>query len=324
MPTAAERRRAFLVLWLTPLFFSGNLVLGRWAVGQVEPFTLAFLRWAIATAILFAVAAPGLRQHAEALKREWRMLLLLGFFGMWLSGGAVYYALKHTTATNGSLIYSTASVMMLLLDWLFLGRRIGRNAVAGIVLGLSGVAVIVFEGRLERFFSLSLNTGDLIVAAATAGWSVYSLILKRPVFQAMPTMTLFAGIAGMGTLTLLPFAAWETIATGHVPTGLKPWGAILVLAVVSSVLAFGAFQYGVRILGPGIAGMFVYLFPAAAVGMAILVLGETPKPYHAAGFVLIIAGVVMATAPRDLIAARWAAFRGRPVSRSSTGPERSR
>lgn len=308
--STADRSRAYLALALTPVFFSANLVIGRAVVGTVEPFTLAFLRWTIAAAILAALSWRGLVEHRATFLRHWGTMLFLGAMGMWLCGGVVYYALQHTTATNGTLIYSTASVMMVLLDWAWRGTRIAPAARVGIAVGLAGVTVIVVEGRLDRLLALTFNLGDLIVLAATVAWSVYTLILKRPVFQAIPTLPLFAAPAIAGVLVLAPFSAWEIATTGRFPVTGEAWSAIVILAVVSSVLAFGCFQYGVKVLGPAVAGAFVYLFPAAGVLMSVLVLGESLRAHHLAGFALILVGVVLATAPieawRDRARARRA------------------
>ena len=51
------------------------------------------------------------------LLAEWGRIALLGFLGMWICGALVYLALRYTTATNATLIYTTSSVMILLLDW---------------------------------------------------------------------------------------------------------------------------------------------------------------------------------------------------------------
>lgn len=306
MTTASERRRAFLALAVMPFLFSTNIVLGRAAVAEVEPFTLAFLRWAIASLILWALAAEGLRRHRDAILGQWRLLAVLAFMMMVIGGGGVYYALKYTSATNGTLIFTTASVVIVLLDWLFRGTPITGLRIAGIVLGLGGVGVIVTKGSLAALTSLQFNAGDLIIALAMLCWSIYSIVLKRPSLQALPTIPLFAAIATMGALVSAPFAVVEIAVTGHFPTGLKAWASVLGLAVFASVAAFSAYQYGLRVLGPSIAGMFIYLFPPAGVLMAVVFLGEVPQAFHFAGFVLILVGLILATAPIEALKARFA------------------
>jgi hypothetical protein len=101
------------VMILTPLFFSSNLIFGRSTIPEVAPFTLAFLRWTAASLALAPfvwLARDHVRTYVSSSPRHW---LLLGFLGMWICGAGVYYALQFTTATNGTLIYTTSPLMVI-------------------------------------------------------------------------------------------------------------------------------------------------------------------------------------------------------------------
>lgn len=300
----SDRARAYLVLVLMPMFFSTNIVIGRAAVATVEPWTLAFWRWVLASLILLPFAWRGIRLHRAALLEQWRLIALLGFLGMVVCGGGVYLSLTSTTATNGTLIYTSSPVFVLLLEAIFRGQKIVLRQVVGIVLAVLGVAMIVLRGELARLLALELNIGDLGIALAAFAWAVYSVILKRPVFRTLPTVPLFFAISSAGALMLLPFMAYELVGTGRLPTSAAAWTSILGLAVLSSVLPFLAYQYGVKIVGPSITSVFLYFLPVYGVSFAAIFLGESFHAYHAAGFILVMAGVVLATAPLDAIRAR--------------------
>ncbi len=301
---------AYAVLVLMPLFFSSNLIIGRAAVAGVEPWTLAFWRWFLAFLILLPVAWPGLKSHRAALLRHWREILGLGFLGMWICGGIVYISLKHTTATNGVLLYTSSPVFILLLEMAFRGHRTTLRQVAGIAMAFFGVATIILRGDLARLAAFDFNIGDVGIAAAAFSWAIYSVVLKRAALTSLPTVVLFAAIALAGWLVLLPMTAWEIFVLGHFPTGVNAWASIFGLAFVSSVLAFSAYQYGVKTVGPTVTGIFLYLLPAYGVVMAVLFLGEELRAFHAAGFVLVTAGVILATAPSTLLRALR---RGKPL-----------
>lgn len=307
MPFVSDRARAYLILFLMPMFFSTNIVIGRAAITSVEPWTLAFWRWALASLILLPFAWQGVRLHAAALLAQWKLIALLGFLGMVVCGGGVYLSLKSTTATNGTLIYTSSPVFVLLLEAIFRGQKIALRQVVGIVLAILGVATIVLRGDLARLLALDLNIGDLGIALAAFAWAVYSVILKRPVFRTLPTVPLFFAVSSAGTLMLVPFMAFDAVTTGSLPVSASAWTSILGLAVLSSVLPFLAYQYGVKIVGPSVTSVFLYFLPVYGVTFAAIFLGEAFHAYHAAGFVLVMAGVVLATAPIDAIRARGAA-----------------
>lgn len=73
------------------------------------------------------------------------------------------------------------------------------------------------------------------------------------------------------------------------------------LAFVSSVLAFITYQYGIKILGPATAGIFMYLMPPVGVLLAVTFLGEVFQPFHMVGLILVMTGVILATFPVQLL-----------------------
>jgi drug/metabolite transporter (DMT)-like permease len=300
MAKTSETTRAYLVLAVMPLFFSSNLVLGRAAVETVDPFTLAFFRWGLAAAILVIIAWVALRAHLDALRAQWRALLILGFLGMWLCGAIVYLALQVTTATNATLIYTASPIFVLLIE-AARGRPIGKREMAGIAAALAGVGIIVFKADLGAFLTFRFNLGDLGILVCAFAWAVYSVVLKRKGLRDLPTLPVFTAIAVVGAVTLLPFMAIESLALARFPHTLSAWASILALAIVPSILAFGAYQYGVKAVGPAITAIFMYLLPVYGVAMAVFFLGEALAPFHLLGMALVVAGVVLATAPGDLL-----------------------
>jgi drug/metabolite transporter (DMT)-like permease len=287
--------RAYVILTLMPLFFVSNVILGRVAVQSVEPWTLAFLRWSLSALIVLPFASADIREHARAFLAEWRLLLLLGVLGMGVCGGGVYLSLRYTTATNGTLIYAGFPAIVVLLDALLRREMLPLGRALGVVTALAGVFVIVLEGDVARLADLHFNPGDIGFVVAAIAWAIYSLLLKRRALQGLPTFATFFAIAAAGTLTLMPFMLWEVAELGAFPRDLPAWTSIAAIVVVSSVLPFSAFQYGVKVVGPAVASVFMYLLPPYGVALAWLFLGEAFRPYHALGLGLVVSGIVLAT-----------------------------
>lgn len=296
MPFNAARPRDLVVVLFVPLFFASNIVFGRFLAGQVGPWTLAFLRWFGAFALLAPFALPAMLANRTALLAQIPWIVTLGFLGQWVCGGMVYMALRSTTATNATLIYSASSVMILLLEWLFRGRPITGREWAGTALALAGVAVVSLGGAGSAGFQV--NTGDLFVAVAALSWALYSVILKRPRLSSLATIPLFGAIALAGAVMLLPMALWETASGPSLPSTFELWLAVGGVALIPSVAAFTGYQHGIRRFGPGTMAMASYLWTPYGVGLAVLLLRETLRPYHLVGLALIIPGVVLATARR--------------------------
>ncbi|MDD9910657.1 MAG: DMT family transporter [Ahrensia sp.] len=298
--TSGQRKRAFLILLIMPLFFSSNMVFGRAAIQLgAEPFTLAFLRWSLAAAILAPFVWGDIKSASIDWKTLWKPLTLMGFLGMWVCGALVYLALKYTTATNGTLIYTSSPVIIILIERVLRGRVISALEALGILLAIVGVVSIVVRGSLDILLSLSFNAGDLLFVVASVSWAVYSFLLRGEEFQALPTMPLFALIAAFGAAILAPFAAAETVVTQSAPTGALLWANIAGIILFSSLIAFSSYNHGVKVLGSSLAGIFLYLLPIYGVALAVILLGEEVFAYHVWGSMLVLGGVVLATFPRD-------------------------
>ncbi len=303
---------AIAVMLVTPLFFSTNLIFGRDVVADVAPFTLAFIRWTVVAAALSPFLLRERQEAQRVLRAHFGLVMLLGFLGMWICGAIVYLALSMTTATNGTLIYTTSSVMIIVLAALFAGQRIGWREGVGSLVAFAGVAIIVLKGDLAALVSLELNAGDLLFIGCALSWAVYSILYRSPRLAGLSNLALFGLVAGAGALLLAPFAACEFATGAAMPTSLSAWGSIAGIVVFASLLAFSGFQFGVRALGPSLAGVFMYLLPPYGVLMAIAFLGESFRPYHEAGIGMVMGGVVLATFP--------AAWLRRRLSRETRQP----
>ncbi len=73
--------RPFFLMIFTTLFWGGNVVAGRMAVGEVSPMAVVFLRWLIAFALLATVAARPIREEYRLMLPHWRLVLVMGIFG---------------------------------------------------------------------------------------------------------------------------------------------------------------------------------------------------------------------------------------------------
>ncbi len=298
-PTNPQPRSTdWLIFLLVPILFSSNLIFGRGVIGEVGPFITAFIRWAGSTLIMVPILYRDWPAAWAFVKTHTWLWLWLGFLSIGICGGFVYWALTLTTASNATLIYTTSSLFIILFEWWFAGRRIGGRELLGMVVAFAGVAVIVLRGDFTALMHMSFNVGDLGMLIAAIAFAVYSILLRRPAAQAIKPMSLFGLIAFSGSLLLLPPAVWELFHGGLLPKTFSAWSKISGIILFASLAAFFCFQHTVRIFGPATAGITLYMMPPVSIVMAVIFLGETFEYYHALGVVLVLGGVILATAKR--------------------------
>lgn len=288
---------AYLLLAASPFFFSSNIIIGSIAVRSIEPFTLTFFRWGLAFLIILPLAWRAMANHRSLLLAQWKPIALNAFLAMGLCGTGVYWALKNTSATNGTLIYTAAPVIIILMEWLFRGRAISLREILGIIAAIGGILFIIFKGSVAAMLAVEFNSGDLFFVVAATSWAIYSVLSKNEALRPVPTVAMFAVVALLGALMQIPFMIWEFSTIGTFPTTQDQWASLLGLAFISSVLAFIAYQYGIKILGPATAGIFMYFMPPVGVVLAVVFLGEHFQSFHMVGLVLVLSGVILATFP---------------------------
>jgi drug/metabolite transporter (DMT)-like permease len=98
-----------------------------------------------------------------------------------------------------------------------------------------------------------------------------------------------------GVPLLLPFYLWEFSQVGAMPLSLHSAGAIGYTAIFASLVAYLAWNNGVKVLGPGTASLFSYLMPVFTALLGVLLLGEVLRWYHVLGGTLTFLGLLLAT-----------------------------
>jgi drug/metabolite transporter (DMT)-like permease len=285
----------YLLLTLTTLFWSGNMVLGRAIRDDVPPLSLAFWRWAIALALTLPLALPHLRSQWPLLKRGWKEIFILGLLGVGGYNTLAYVALQYTAATNAVLLNSFIPIATIALSWAFLKKHLHGIEWIGVLLSFIGVAAIVCRGSLDTLAGLSLNVGDLWMLAAVLTWALYTIGLQwRP--AGVNPMLMLAAFTLVGLLALAPAYAWEIAQGRTINTNAGVLAGIAYTGIFPGFLGYIFYNRAVGEVGASKASLFIHLMPVFGTLLSAIFLGEIPHVYHFAGIALIFAGIYLTTA----------------------------
>ena len=288
------RSGALALLALGMLFWAGNWVVGRALREAFDPVALTFWRWLVAAAVLAPFALPQLAGKGGAIRRHAGLLALLALFGAVLFQSMIYHGLRSTTAVNGVLLNSSAPLFILLCAWAIDRERARLRQVFGMLVSFAGILVILARGEFARLLELELQVGDAWILAAMPVWGVYSVLLKRLPRELGGTVLLFV-LSAIGVAMLAPLVAIDALRSPPQWPAAEAAAGVLYVGLFASVGGFICWNLGVRVVGANTAGSTLHLLPAFATVLAILLLGESFRAFHAAGVATIIAGVVLAT-----------------------------
>lgn len=295
---ARRRRIALFFLFLTPAFWASNYILGRHAVGLVEPHLLAALRWAVAFIVMLPLAGPTLIRLWPLWRREWPDLFLMGAIGVWICGAFVYIGAQTTSALNIGLIYALSPVLLAILSPRLFNERLGRVQTLGVALAIAGTVFILSRGSLHTIISLDFTRGDLWILTAVMGWTVYSVLLRKRPTVLSPFARLAAATAA-GLLVIAPFTLVEAAIKGLPEPSVQIGLMVLALALLPGIGAFFCYAYMLRELGPARAGLAICLGPLFGALMGWAFLNEVPDWFHAVGALMILPGIYLANRKTD-------------------------
>jgi drug/metabolite transporter (DMT)-like permease len=289
-----EPRRAYALLGLVLLFWSGNFPLGKLALQHLGPLTLTAGRALLAAPLLLLVArltAPLSRPLGRA---DYVAFTVLGMTGLVTNTTVWYLGLKHTTALNAGIVGAAAPIFVAVAAAVFLGDRLSPRNWAGIALSVLAVLLTVAKGSPAVLLAFAVNRGDLIILASQVSWVTYSLY-SRAAASTLPPIWIMAGAHAVGAVVLVPLA----LAIERPWQEWRAWTGWLVVLYGALPITLGHvwFYRVIRVLGAGRTVAFLNLMPFVVLALAWALVGEAIHAYHVAGAALVAAGVYLATRP---------------------------
>lgn len=287
-----KNRTAYILLLLTTLFWGGNAVAGKLAVGHVSPMLLNTARWGLALVILCIIGWPRLIADWPTVRQRTAYLLVLGAIGFTGYNAALYSALPHTSAVNASIENAGIPMAIFLANFLAFRLRPTSAQIVGFVVSLFGVALTASHGDLSRLLALDLNLGDVLVLVAVVAYASYAVALRvKPQIHWQSLMIMLA----LGAfLSSIPLLAAEAYGGGMIPPDARGWAVILYTTIFASILSQIFFVRAVELIGSNRAGLFVNLMPVFGTLLAVMLLREEFHLYHAIALALVLGGIWLA------------------------------
>ncbi len=305
--------------WAAVCFFWGTTYLAiRVGLETLTPMLFAGLRFLIAGGVLFFIMNR--QRNARLPKgREW---LDLGFVGLMLLGvgnGAVVWAEQWVPSGMAALLVATSPFWVVALEKLRKdGERVGARGVVGMLIGFSGLALLVGPQLFGSSVSFYFLLGALAIQVGCFAWTAGSAYAKHRPVGVSPLMgaavqMLIAGAA----LTLVGTAVGEW---GEISFSARSLSALMYLVVFGSIVAYSAYTYALQKLPLSLVSTYSYINPVIAVLLGWLVLAEPLDWRVGAATAIILAGVALVkVSPKDVVtlAARLRAWKARGIASSS-------
>jgi drug/metabolite transporter (DMT)-like permease len=277
----------------------GSTYLGiRFAIETLPPFFMAGVRFVLAGVALFLWmrwrgAPPPGRAH-------WRSAALIG--GMMILGGVgvVTWAEQRIPSGLAALLIAVMPIWIVLLEWLGPeGVRPGGKVLAGLALGMAGMALLIGPGDLGDGNPVDLIGAGAVLLAAFS-WANGSLYSRRAALPDSPLlatgMEMFVGGLLLLTLALL---TGEGAQVDLSAVSLRSLLALGYLIVMGSLVAFTAYIWLLKVTTPSRVATYAYVNPVVAIFVGWALAGEPLTPRVIAATAVIVAAVMLITTWRS-------------------------
>lgn len=262
-------------------------------VRLLDPYTVAFLRFLIASLVVVPLYIVTKNKHSPSL------FGLVPIALMTTANVTLYYVgLETSTANAAAIIYMATPIAIAILSHWVTNETFSARKIAGIALGVCGGLFIALLPLLEKGQMVSGSLpGNLFFILAIGTWAVYSVGSKRAIQKKGYTPVALTTVSIVSTAVILGIVSLFTWKSSYGAIVLLPGNLFLLfyLAIAVSVVTFLLYQWVLRNSSATIASLYIYLQVIFAVIFNHIFLGEPITPWFLVGGVITIFGVLLAS-----------------------------
>ncbi|MHA2142174.1 MAG: DMT family transporter [Candidatus Thorarchaeota archaeon] len=286
---------AWLAVLTITVLWASSLILAKIVFVELTPITFVALRYTLACPILIPMAYFTRRRQEpqENPRKHWKLLVVAGLAGPFLSQVMQYIGLNMTTASDAVLLLNFTPVFTVILAAAMIDERITVAKLLGLITATFGAIMIVINpAPVDPVISSTRLLGDVILIASTFLFAVNGIVGKIAVKSVSSvSVTLYS------TLAAVPFL-WMSVAIFEdlsvlFTLSLQAWIIVMWVGIVNTALAFILYYESMKYIEASKVQIALNLIGVWGVLLSIPILGEIISPLQILGGAITVIGVIM-------------------------------
>jgi drug/metabolite transporter (DMT)-like permease len=292
---AKAEKTIYLILAFVVVSWGLNIVMVKYLTETIPPMLVAAIRMPLAGVALLPFAWKRFGFYKPSAK-EWGLLFLIALMSIFVHQLTLAYGVVTTTATNASIILGLNPLTTALLASLFIGEKFSLRLGLGILLGFTGVVLVVTSNSADSSIAVS-GWGDLIMLISMLAYVIGGLFVKKISVFPIPTLvvTAYSTVIGGVLLNIGTVSVLGTASYHEVHFTAMAWVVLLLSAWMGTSLGTLGWNHGIKHIGANRTAMFINAMPFATMVGGIIVLHERIGWVHIAAFVLTTLGIIIGT-----------------------------
>jgi drug/metabolite transporter (DMT)-like permease len=279
----------WMMLILLSIVWGGSFFFAEIALLAFGPLTIVAIRvfvGAVGLVVLARVLGHGLPTGAGA----WRDLFVMGVLNNALPFSLIVWGQIHIDSGTASILNGTTPFFTIFLaHFLLAGERMTAAKVAGIGLGIVGVAVLAGPSAIAGLTD-SIQ-GQLAVLCAAISYAFAGVWGKRRL-AGMAPLSAAAGMLVASSVLMIPLAIYGE-GIPRVSVEWKIWGSLIGIGLLSTSVAYLLYFKILAAAGASNLLLVTMLIPVSAMLLGVMVLGEDIQPEALAGLAMIALGLAV-------------------------------
>lgn len=288
-----RRSIAHTALIFTNIFFAINLSAVKHLTNNnlVQAFGLNVVRVGVSV-ILFWVLYLLKPVNIKVDKQDRMRLFLCAVAGIAINQLLFIKGLSLTYPIHAALLLLITPILIVIIAAWILKERLGLLKITGLALGISGALVLVLakDGTGDGD---NVLLGDLFIIINAISYTVYFIMVK-PLMVKYNAIVVLRWVFTIGLILVLPFGWVEFTEIPWQRYAVVDFTSMGLIVITGTFLAYLFNLYGIKILGPSVAGFYIYTQPVFAALIAMFFLHEQLALYKILAAVLIFSGVYLA------------------------------
>ncbi|MBL7719227.1 MAG: DMT family transporter [Flavipsychrobacter sp.] len=287
-----NKTKAHLALLGANLFYGAGFTVAKSIMPRlIEPLGFIFIRVSVVTVLFWLSFAGGEKYRAKIEKRDWRILVLGGLFGVALNQMLFFMGLNLTFPIHAALIMMSTPLLITIIALFVLRERISSSKAAGLLIGISGAILLMSAGK-EITLTGSSALGDVFVLMNAASYAIY-LVMIKPLMQRYRPIIVIRWVFLFGFLFVLPFGGPQFVAIDWSLFQPTDYLALSFIVICVTFFTYLWNIYALRYLSPSTAGAYIYLQPMFAAFISVLFTHEQLTWVKLLATMLIFGGVYL-------------------------------
>lgn len=278
-------------LFVAVLIWALNFTVIKASLEEIGPHTFNALRFLLAASLVWIL----IWKRGDWFKIPVRQLLplfLLGLFGNLLYQWLFIVGINFTFAANAAIMLGTIPIWVAVVSHLFAYEKMTRLKAIGVVLGFSGVIVIITGGDNPVSFGSESFLGDMLIIAAAFVFGIYSIYSKSYLGNYSPLQ--FSGVMiAIGAFSLTAIAIPEMYSTHWTDISAAAYGGVVYSGALSIGLAYLIWNNGLARVGAIRTSAYQNLVPVLGLAFGVLLLNEQLNLLQYTGSAIAVAGIVL-------------------------------